>query len=81
MRIPRNLSGDDLVKRLRQFGYEPTRQTGSHLRLARLSPEGPHYVTIPRHNALRIGTLNNILTEIANHLGLEKSELIRRIEA
>lgn len=79
MRLPRDLSGDDLVKRLRQFGYEPTRQTGSHLRLTRASTEGAHHVTVPRHKALRAGTLNNILAEIADHLGVEKSELIRRI--
>jgi predicted RNA binding protein YcfA (HicA-like mRNA interferase family) len=35
MRIPRDLSGADLVKRLSRLGYEVTRQTGSHIRLTR----------------------------------------------
>ncbi len=33
MKLPRDLSGDDLARALQQFGYQPTRQTGSHLRL------------------------------------------------
>ena len=35
MRLPRNISGDDLVKALSHYGYEVTRQTGSHVRLTR----------------------------------------------
>ena len=33
MRLPRDLSGDDLAHALRVFGYYITRQTGRHLRL------------------------------------------------
>jgi hypothetical protein len=33
MRIPRDISGADLVKLPQKFGYENTRQTGSHMRL------------------------------------------------
>jgi len=33
MRLPRDISGSDLAKRLNQYGYRLTRQTGSHLRL------------------------------------------------
>ncbi len=33
MRIPHDLSGSDLVRRLRRLGYAVTRQTGSHWRL------------------------------------------------
>jgi predicted RNA binding protein YcfA (HicA-like mRNA interferase family) len=35
MKLPRNLSAQELIKRLRGIGYEPTRQTGSHVRLTR----------------------------------------------
>lgn len=34
MRIPRDLSGADLVRRLARPGYAVTRQTGSHLRMS-----------------------------------------------
>ena len=79
MRLPRDLSGDDLVKKLRPFGYAPSRQTGSHVRLTNESPKGTHHVTVPRHRALRVGTLNSILGEVAAHLGLDKAELVRRL--
>ncbi len=32
MRLPRDLSGAALIKGLRNLGYMPTRQTGSHVR-------------------------------------------------
>lgn len=54
MRLPRDLSGDDLIQGLQGLGYKPTRQTGSHVRLTRETPEGSHHVTIPRHKALRL---------------------------
>jgi len=33
MKLPRDVSGDDLAKALRVLGYEVTRQTGSHYRV------------------------------------------------
>jgi hypothetical protein len=33
MRLPRDLSGEELIRKLRRLGYEQTRQTGSHVRL------------------------------------------------
>ena len=74
MRLPRDLSGDDLARSLRQFGYEVTRQTGSHLRLT-THQGGEHHVTIPRHAGLRVGTLAGILGDVAAHLGLARDEL------
>ncbi len=79
MRLPRGLSGDDLAKRLGRLGYEQTRQTGSHLRLTRSSAEGDHHITIPRHKALRVGTLNSILTDVAAHLNMSKEDLLRQL--
>lgn len=79
MRVPRDLSGDDLVKKLQTLGYEPTRQTGSHIRLTREGPEGGHHLTVPCHKTLRIGTLNKILAEVSRHLGLSKTELVQLV--
>lgn len=62
MRLPRDWSGDELIRRLREFGYEPTRQTGSHVRLTRRDERGEHHITVPRHDDLRLGTLNRILS-------------------
>ncbi len=33
MSIPKNIAGDDLIKILARYGYETTRQKGSHARL------------------------------------------------
>ncbi len=79
MRLPRDLSGDQLIKRLSKLGYEATRQSGSHVRLTRQSEVGEHHVTVPLHSPLRVGTLNSILGEVALHLNVDKAELIRRV--
>lgn len=34
-----------------------------------------HHVTIPDHANLRVGTLANILADVAGHLGIERSAL------
>lgn len=78
MKLPRDVSGDDLVRALRPLGYEVTHQTGSHLRLT-THHRGEHHVTIPRHNELRVGTLAGILAGIAAHLGLPRDALAERL--
>jgi predicted RNA binding protein YcfA (HicA-like mRNA interferase family) len=78
MRLPRDVSGAGLVKRLIHMGYRVTRQTGSHIRLTCDLPE-THHVTIPNHNPLRIGTLASILADIAAHHRLDRDELTRKL--
>ena len=78
MRLPRDLSGDDLVRALARFGYVETRQTGSHIRLT-TNAGGEHHVTVPRHRALRVGTLGGIVDEVAKHHGLSRDEVARRL--
>jgi len=78
MKLPRDVSGDDLAKALRVLGYDVTRQTGSHSRLT-TSQGGEHHVTIPRHSPLRIGTLASILDDVAEHFGISREELLTRI--
>jgi predicted RNA binding protein YcfA (HicA-like mRNA interferase family) len=78
-RLPRDLSGDDLIRKLKSFGYEPTRQTGSHIRLSRTVEDAQHHLTIPRHKTLRVGTLSNIVSDIALQLGKTKDELSKEL--
>ena len=78
MRLPRDVSGVDLARRLKQFGYEITRQTGSHIRLT-TSQDGEHHVTVPAHTPLRVGTLSAVLSEVATHLGMSREDLIRHL--
>lgn len=74
MRLPRNVSGNELARQLGVFGYRVTRQTGSHMRLA-TAQGGEHHVTIPQHKPLRVGTLAAILADVAAHLGVTRDEL------
>ena len=78
MKLPRDWGGGELAKRLRRYGYEITRQTGSHLRLT-TSRGGEHHITIPRHSPLKVGTLNAVLKEVATHFGIERDELLREL--
>ena len=79
MRLPGDWTGSDLINRLAPFGYLPTRQTGSHVRLSRESSGNQHHITIPLHNPLRVGTLNQILTDISTNLDMSKEELIQAL--
>lgn len=78
MRLPRDLSGDELVQALRVLGYSVTRQTGSHMRLT-TTQQVEHHITIPRHNPLRVGTLANILADVAAHFEITRDELLERL--
>jgi len=76
MIFPRDLGGKELAKLLAKYGYEITRQTGSHIRLT-TTLKGEHHITIPAHKPLRVGTLNNILNDVAEYLEIEKKTLIK----
>ena len=76
MRLPRDLSGQDLVKALHKLGYRTTRQTGSHIRLA-TDRQGEHHVTIPAHDPIRVGTLSGLLADLGRHHKLSRDQLIR----
>lgn len=78
MRLPRDLTGQDLARALRELGYQVTRQTGSHLRLTTLG-HGEHHITIPQHGPLRVGTLASILTNIAQHFDMSRDDLVSRL--
>jgi predicted RNA binding protein YcfA (HicA-like mRNA interferase family) len=75
LRLPRDLSGEELAVLLGRYGYEVTRQTGSHMRLT-TTQGGEHHITIPRHESLRVGTLNAILRDVAEHLDVPRQTLL-----
>lgn len=78
MKLPRDLSGQDLARAPDVYGYAVTRQSGSHIRLTtRLN--GEHHLTIPDHASLRIGTLAAVLAEVANQLQIERSAVADRL--
>jgi predicted RNA binding protein YcfA (HicA-like mRNA interferase family) len=77
--MPRDLSGDDLIKKLLKLGYVIVRQKGSHVRLSKNYYNEDHPITIPKHNPIKIGTLNNILSDLSEKMKISKSELIRQL--
>lgn len=79
MKIPRDLGGDDLVRSFGQFGYKPTRQTGSHIRLTSIAKGQEHHITIPRHSPLKIGTLNSIIKDVSSYLEIDRDQLISNL--
>ena len=73
MKLPRDISGQRLATLLGRFGYESSRQTGSHLRLTSRQRGPEHHITIPMHKTLPVGTLSAILSDVAEYLDLDKS--------
>lgn len=78
MKIPRDLTGGELIKKLKKVGYLTSRQSGSHIRLT-TNLNGEHHITIPNHNPLKIGTLSGILNEVALHLKITRDELLHQL--
>ncbi len=78
MKLPRNLTGRQLIVALGRIGYRVTRQSGSHVRLT-FDGDPQHHLTVPAHDPLRIGTLASILDDIAQARDLDKQLLLRQL--
>lgn len=66
-----------VVKLAEKLGYSFDRQIGSHMRYMKLLENGTeHHITIPRHDEIKKGTLNEILSRIAERNELDKEALI-----
>ncbi|MFN6103511.1 MAG: type II toxin-antitoxin system HicA family toxin [Planctomycetaceae bacterium] len=78
MKLPRDLSGRELIRRLERLGSQVSRCRGSHVRLT-TQQQGEHHITIPDHDEIRPGTLSSILSDVAIHFGMEREELARRL--
>jgi predicted RNA binding protein YcfA (HicA-like mRNA interferase family) len=78
VKLPRDITGVELVKRLAYLEYRVIRQTGSHIRVT-TQKNGIHSLTIPAHNPLKIGTLSSILNDVANHFSMTKETLLEHL--
>ena len=76
MKLPRDTGGEELAILLGRYGYQVTRQTGSHMRLTSNYKGKEHHLTLPRHKPLRTGTLSSIVNEVAAYLEVERQSLI-----
>ena len=79
MKLPRDVGGEEIAALLGKYGYEITRQTGSHMRLTSTSKGFEHHITIPSHKPLKVGTLDGIVGQIAAYLEIEHQELVQEL--
>jgi predicted RNA binding protein YcfA (HicA-like mRNA interferase family) len=76
MKVPRDLSGAELVKVLcRDWGYRTVHQEGSHIILQTDLPTHQR-LSVPNHNPLRLGTLNSIVRAVSAHKRVERQQLL-----
>ncbi|MCK4647778.1 type II toxin-antitoxin system HicA family toxin [Candidatus Pacearchaeota archaeon] len=62
MKLPQ-ISGLNLIKILRKFGFVIVRQRGSHVRLEKKINEDILKLTVPMHDKLKKGTLSRIIKD------------------
>lgn len=76
MKVPRDLSGAQLVKVLcRDWGYRVVHQEGSHIILQTDTPSHQR-LSVPNHSPLRVGTLNSIVRAVSLHKRIERQQLL-----
>lgn len=79
MKVPRDLSGAQLVKILcRDWGYRMVHQEGSHIILQTDTPTNQR-LSVPNHNPVRVGTLNSIARAVSTHKGVERQQLLESL--
>ena len=79
MKLPRDIDGEELARKLDKYEYKITRRTGSHIRLTSSIKGAEHHITIPAHKSMKIGTLSSILNEVAAYLEIDRKNLIEKI--
>ena len=70
------VSGNQLIKVLYRLGYSVVKQRGSHIKLTKETAAGTHSITVPAHDEIAKGTLNDILNKISIWNQISKDELI-----
>ncbi len=70
------LSGHEVIKALKKFGFEPARQKGSHIVLVRVASDSKRAVVVPNHKEIDPGTL----LEIIRQAGLKRDEFERLLK-
>jgi predicted RNA binding protein YcfA (HicA-like mRNA interferase family) len=79
VKLPRSISGQDLVRALRVLGYQVTRQRGSHIRVT-TQLDGQNHETVPNHNPIKPGLLHSVLKRIAEHHKLTMEQLLAKLD-
>jgi predicted RNA binding protein YcfA (HicA-like mRNA interferase family) len=74
--LPRGLSGRQLMRLAEKVGYRYDRASGSHVVCVRES-DGQQHICIPDHKELSVGTMNDIIRDMAQQLQLPKAQLMQ----
>ena len=78
MKLPRNVTGEELIRALQRYGYVVTRQTGSHVTLTwEKAPQ--HHLSVPMHRPIKPGTLSSILKEFGARHGMIVDDVVRAL--
>lgn len=79
VRLPRDVSAEQLCRALGRLGYRLDRQSGSHMTLVHaMHPEWQ--VGFPRHNPLKVGMLHAAISKVAGQLGVDQIELLESLK-
>jgi predicted RNA binding protein YcfA (HicA-like mRNA interferase family) len=78
MKLPRDISASELIKLLKDLGYNISRQKGSHIRLT-TKLNGEHHLTIPNHESIKLGTLSSIINDVAIHFNQSKEAVSEKL--
>ncbi len=73
------ISDQRLIVLLRKLGYDVVRQKGSHVRLEKKTKAGTHKITVPVHEILAKGTMNDILIKVSHWNQIPKEDLIAQL--
>ncbi len=68
-----HLSGKAVIKALSKIGFQPVRQSGSHVILIKQTSGGKTGLVVPMHKEIDIGTL----LEIIRQAGLKREEFLK----
>jgi predicted RNA binding protein YcfA (HicA-like mRNA interferase family) len=74
------IPGKNLIRFLNGLGYSIVRQRGSHIRMEKITAAGTHKITIPNHNPVAKGTLNDIMGKVAIWNQMSKETLIEMLK-
>ena len=74
-----SVSSKKILSLFKKNGYEIVRQKGSHIRLEKVTPAGTHKITIPNHDPIAKGMLNDILNKLSVWNQIPKKNLIEEL--
>ncbi len=69
-----------LIKVLHKLGYNIVKQRGSHIKLKKETAAGTHSITVPQHQEIAKGTLNDILSKVSVWNQIPKEELLEMLK-